>query len=205
MLKIPLTRIKNHKLSGLIAYRKIMWELGLPNFYVLTGGALRTIFNPYEHINDYDIFILSNNHEDLFRRKQILEDILIKYGFKQVFKCPKGELSTFRFGTLKFQIINVGNTLYSSPENIFDNFDFHLCQMAYFDKEFYVSKMAIKSIHSKKLSIHRLTFPAATLKRIPKYQKYGYKTSDCYIEFCKMFADNIKNSIDMNLEQVYVD
>lgn len=201
MLNIDLYKLKPHRIWQLKQFLDL--EI-LDSSCVLAGGALRSLidFNP---INDYDIFIISDSMDDLILKKKIIEDRLRRKNFKQIFNCPKNELSTFKLGPIKVQIINVDNKIYKSMEDVIDQFDFHLCRMALQNDKILIDINAIYNIKRKYLSIYRITNPSSTINRFVKYKNAGYNIFNAVKEFSQYFADNVRLGVPMNMEVIYVD
>jgi hypothetical protein len=137
-----------------------------PNRVWVSGGALRTLYNPGEQVNDYDLF---------FTDQSALDHVLTRLqqdGWKKTFECPKKELFTFYKHNIKLQCI--AKRFYSDAEDLLNSFDFHVTQQSWDGRDFYIAKEAIRSIKSKKLTVHNITYPVASLNRMMKYRQYGY-------------------------------
>lgn len=172
---------------------------------VLAGGALRSLVD-FTPVNDYDIFLISENLDDLLLKKKKIEEKIKLRGFKQIFNCPKNELSTFKLGPIKIQIINIDNKIYKFKEDIINEFDFHLCRLALdHDNDLLIDIKAIENIKRKYLSIHKITNPSSTINRFVKYKISGYNIFNAVKEFSQHFATNIQLNIPMNLDVIYVD
>ena len=147
---------------------------------ILGGGALRGLFNEDEKIDDIDIFFT-----DLTQAPNV-EKTLIKKGYKVVFKCPLGHLTTLKKeGEIKIQFIT--ERQYVSPEEMIDTFDIEACRLAYDGKYVYVgSRQTIRDIRRKQINLWRIDYPNATFKRVIKYTAKGYKaTSEAVDKFTR--------------------
>ena len=151
---------------------------------VLAGGAIRSAFEGTP-ANDYDIFFIEETEPDPLKidldshvqgvalRMTQVSEYLTKRGFKLVFACPEYNLMTLKAGNVKIQLINRQRNV--SIESILEMFDFSVCQFA--TSEFatlWTTPRAIKDVKSRRLSINRVDYPAATLNRLHKYRNYGY-------------------------------
>lgn len=205
MIKINLFSLKGSQIANLTLFNMDIGHF-LDDNVVLAGGALKSLFDN-KPINDYDLFVLANSPSELLDRKASVEKILIANKFKQVFKCPQGELSTFRYGPYKVQIINVGHKLYSSPEDIIDQFDFNLCRMAMTvnSHNLTIDPKALKDLRTKRLSIHKITNPSSTINRLVKYRNAGFNIVPAIKDFVSHFSNNVQFNIPMNLDIIYVD
>jgi hypothetical protein len=173
----------------------------ISEYTVLAGGALRCLFTS-EYPSDFDLFILSNSPEDLLAKKQELEQHFSK-SWRKVFSCPTGQLTTFKSGPYKVQIINVKNQIYKSPQEIIESFDFHVCCMAYHKSTLYFMKEAIENIRSRKLTLNKLTYAAATINRLAKYKKNGYNTTLACQQIVIAISQATRTEIDFTT--VYID
>lgn len=200
MHKIHIQDLRPHKIWGL---REFI-QLRLPSYAILAGGALKSIFDG-KPISDFDVFVLASSNEELVQRKDKIEGKLKDASFKQIFKCPLNELSTFKLGNMKIQIVNVKHTLYDSPEAVIDRFDFNVCCMYLNGYALVVKPEAIRDLRSKTLTLNALPYPASTIHRLAKFKKQGYKTSSVAREITNLFAENIRNNVPMEMDIVYVD
>lgn len=203
MIKIPLYNISTKKLFQLQPAFSIIQNIS--DKIVVAGGSILSVLNPRTEISDYDLFIISDNVNDLVKEKASIEGKLLKYGFKQTFKCPKNELSTFLYSNLKFQIINVGHKVYKTPEDILGEFDFHVCQAAYHSLDFYFSEECIRNFRGKYLSVNKITYPSSSINRLAKYRNKGYNVYNTSREIVEHISNNIRNDIPMDLNTIYVD
>jgi len=199
---LKLTRVNQKKLKVINA---ILGDLNyvISSYAVIAGGALKSIFDN-RFPSDFDIFILSNSKEELLSRKKQIEDHL-SLTYKKVFDCPKGELTTFKCGPYKIQIVNVDNKIYSSPKDIIDCFDFDVCCMAFHLGTLYIKKEAIKNIRSRVLTLNRLPYPASTIYRLGKYKQAGFITSKVAREIVAKIGSMVHNGEKFDDETIYVD
>jgi hypothetical protein len=166
---------------------------------VLGGGALRGLFNKDEKIDDIDIFFT-----DLTQAPNV-EKTLVKKGYKVVFKCPLGHLTTLKKnGEIKIQLIT--ERQYVSPEEMIDTFDIEACRLAYDGKHIYVgSRQTIRDIRRKQINLWRIDYPNATFKRVIKYTAKGYKaTSEAVDKFTREIWSRGNRGEEMNT-RFYVD
>lgn len=84
---------------------------------------------------------------------------------------------------------------YSSPEHILDSFDLTIAQLALDKETLYMNPLSILDITRKKIVLHRMQFPASTMRRIIKYTGKGYYA--CAGSLGKI-AEEIKNHLGDN-------
>lgn len=144
----------------------------------LAGGAVRDALNGNIEIADYDMFFANNL--EAARTELTLEDDL---GFECVFKCPQGELTTFKKDGMKIQLVT--KFFYGSMEDVISRFDITACRHVTDGKKIYTRYSSVRDTFNKRINLHEIDFPAATMKRIQKYIQKGFtltnKAVDTYI------------------------
>ena len=154
-------KISNIKKSKLLKIQPLL-DLGIINKQVwVAGGALQTLVCPADTIFDYDIFF--NTLDQLRRTIAILES----KDYYCIFKCPLGELYSYSNGTHKVQLIT--KFAYPTIADMLNSFDFQCTMWGYDGKDLYTTREAIRSSKKRKVTINKITYPVATLKRIFKY------------------------------------
>jgi hypothetical protein len=171
---------------------------------ILAGGSLRTLINPEDSIQDFDLFFLG---EEIAEIKDKVEKEILANGGKKIFQCKEDELRSFRLHGMKIQLIALNNKKYNSVFELLDSFDINASRVALQRKadgklEIFLHKEAISDIRHKRVSIHRVTYAVATFKRICKFKEKGYSTTPAIKEFVNQVANS---SATMDLETVYVD
>jgi hypothetical protein len=162
----------------------------------LAGGAIRSAIGR-EPIADYDLFF--RNSIAAANTRITLED----RGFEIVFKCPEGKLTTYKKGDMKIQCIT--ENYYNSMQSLIDTFDITACRYVMSDDRVLTSYSAIRDTLKKRINLHRIDNPVATMKRIAKYVSKGYTLTTAASE---KFVDSIyeKGVERMELNRrVYID
>jgi hypothetical protein len=172
----------------------------------LAGGLLRTILNATEHFdyNHTDVDLFFSDPEALRNVKQWLEGNAL---FKKVYQCPEGKLASYVYmwgeeETWKYQLISVD--FYPDMETLLDSFDF-TCIMVGTDGETFWCDEAFPNDSAKKVLVwNKITYPAASLRRLMKYARKGYTMQEeqyqKFIEALWLHDYNIKDE-----KLVYVD
>jgi hypothetical protein len=147
------------------------------------GGACRTMLTG-EPLEDIDLFFYSD------AALQYTKTALKFAGAKLVFSCPEGELFTYKFMDMKVQLI--AKRFYVGIGELLSSFDFTICRFGLSlrqfstllirgdirPSDFYLNVADLKDLQTRTLRIHRVEYPVATLHRITKYMKKGYKPFD---------------------------
>lgn len=151
---------------------------------VLAGGAVRDCLYGRTP-TDYDIFFITTSYidqiglTDLEQRIANVSNRLMNAGARKVFECPENMLTTFDLNGTKVQLINRMKAPYRGVKELFDSFDFHVCQFAFYGNSVYLTREAVKSMMTKRLTLHKLTYPSATINRLAKYKDKGFFTGEC--------------------------
>lgn len=71
----------------------------------------------------------------------------------------------------KVQLIKL---YYPTISELFDNFDFTLCQTGFDGANYYFGDFSLKDIIEKKVIVNKITYPISSFRRIIKYSKQGF-------------------------------
>ena len=134
----------------------------------LAGGFWRSVQDPSnEIVEDYDLFFTG------VQAKEEIEKQLISMGFAQLFKCPQGELTTYKQGDHKVQLVT--KFWYKSQEDLIGSFDITACCASWDGEKFICNRRFKSDVMNKRIYLNKITFPVATMNRIAKYSRKGYK------------------------------
>lgn len=152
----------------------------------LAGGAVRDAVVGGVP-SDYDMFFQT------MEEAQRVEEKLRALNAEVIFVCPNGKLTTFKYeygksGPLKIQVIK--EKTYSNMESLIATFDFTACKFATDGKTVIMNLSSFRDARNKMIRFEHdvsgnpiIEYPTATLKRISKYSKKGYKlTSEAAID-----------------------
>lgn len=132
------------------------------------GGALRTLIDKTLTINDIDLFFDSRETMD-----KVWSQLMEYENLKTTFICPKRELVSFKgINGEKIQLIG---KYFAQPEVFVENFDINACRLIMSDTHIWIGKNAITDNKKKLITINKVTYPVATIKRVAKYATYGYR------------------------------
>lgn len=174
----------------------------------LAGGAIRSLFDS-EEPKDYDLFFRTTEAVPKVR------ETLKAAGYDLIFACPQGKLFSYQhttpldgpdggFKNIKVQLI-LENT--GSPETIIDDFDFNACRAAMDDTFVYIPLEFVKDIITKTLTLHKITFPVATIKRFAKYREKGFNINKAVRDMVQQLLSMGKDGVMFNEEElrIYID
>jgi hypothetical protein len=174
VLQTKLYDLKPHKLDRV---QEILSLDLLSESVWLAGGALRTLIDSEDEVNDFDIFFKSVEAQINIKNK------LTSAGFEIIYECPNGFLFTYKKNSVKVQL--VCRQYYSSPEELISSFDFTVTCAATNGKFLYYTRPFIKDIKRKELHLSNLTYPVASFKRAVRYSNKGYSVREFAEEFVK--------------------
>ena len=163
----------------------------------LAGGAIRSAIGS-EPISDYDLFFRSEI--DAARTRVSLKS---DHGFEVIFKCPEGKLTTFKRGDMKVQCIT--ENYYISMSALIDTFDISACRYATDGASILTTYSAVRDTLKKRIGLHAVNYPVATLKRVAKYSAKGYVlTSAAAKKFTEIVWERGRTGQELNT-RVYID
>jgi len=168
----------------------------------LAGGAGRRFFGTSDN-DDYDLFVIPDKIEK-DKTKDFLEGALLILGFDKKFQCEKDELRSFVREDVKVQLIDINGITYSSPQDLINSFDINAGRFAYHKKKLIFDKAALRDVHRKHISLNKLTYPIATLKRIGRYAGKGYKNTFAAQDFVRMLTEMVVAKEEIS-DIVYLD
>lgn len=214
-IKFPLTELKERNIQNNLFDSIITY---LPKDSYVVGGFALSLFNSDKNAKDIDFAFTSEqgfkDTYELFANPPEEED---SWGYKGY--RIETDLSSFEKNSDSYRFVSFVHEnpnrpkiqllklyFYDSPEHIIDSFDLTISQFA-FDNEFmYTSPLSILDVLRKKIVLHRMQFPASTIRRIIKYTQKGYYACPgSLINICNTIKDHVgDNDID-EMAFVYLD
>lgn len=162
---------------------------------ILGGGALRTLLTcAHEEVCDFDLFFTS------FQGVFDLREKIKAAGYAEIFACPEEKLFTYKKGKHKIQLICEQE--FSSPQELIESFDVSACGFSFHKGEFFFRRSSVRSVFNKKLRVHNVTFPVATIKRLVKYANKGYNINNAARDFVELMEGKLFSNEDL---RVYID
>jgi hypothetical protein len=205
MITIPLKNLKTKRLNQIAPP-----ILGLVNDKCyLAGGAMRSLITG-ETPQDYDLFFSEENEVDLIKEK------LAAMGAECYWACPEGKMFSYK---LK---INAGDEIFPEPieikiqlilqsynsfEDHLHSFDFDCCCCGTDGQSITFTKKFVKSVKFKRLTLNRLMFPVATIKRLVKFSNKGFNINPAVESIVNNIHGNGMRGIiyDEDQMRIYID
>lgn len=118
--------------------------------------------------NDIDLFF--KDHETF----EAIDKIFVaNNSFEEIFRCPKGELVSFKPKVEGKKVQLVGKYFSPTPEDCIDNFDFNICCAAIHRDNIVTTEECMKDLSKEVLTLNKITYPVSSLRRLIKYGKKG--------------------------------
>lgn len=159
----------------------------------IAGGAIRQWFCG-EPKSDIDVFGVNEESLQRFITTKLT-------GAKKL--TEQNHLSSFSYQGQLVQVIKYN--YYNSINELFDSFDFSLCQFAWDGNDVYSTQNAIISVLRKHLRVHKIDKKHASdsLRRAFKYQEKGYKPChgtilDLSLSFLNLTETEIKEQVTIS-------
>lgn len=171
----------------------------------LAGGLLRTMLMQTEmlspNLTDIDLFFGS---PDTYQSIKLFFENHKNGEFEKVFQCPQDLLASYVHTPTGWKYQAVANEFHESVVDVVQDFDFTTICIGTDGENIVFHQYAIEDTLNKNLRWNKITYPAASLRRLMKYARKGYTMSEAeYQYFVSMVASH---SLDIRDEQlVYLD
>lgn len=136
----------------------------------IAGGALRRTMQGKEPDSDFDFFF--RDAEQLAAFVGMLE----KRGLEKVRETQhhvhyRGRLND---GGMPRDIQCIRFAFYESAEAVIDSFDYTICMLAFDGVTLTLGNFTLWDLGRRRLAIHKITYPVATMRRMIKYTSQGF-------------------------------
>lgn len=133
------------------------------------GGAIRRTLMKQPLDSDFDFFFRSA--EALAEWEKKLPATLSLFRETEHHKHWKG---TVEGSAIPVEIQAIRFRYYDSAEAVIDSFDYTITQFARDGSKLVTTPEALWDLGRKRLAIHKVTYPVATMRRMLKYTRQGY-------------------------------
>lgn len=149
---------------------KLLPHLGLtPNGPWLGGGALRRTLLGEDVPSDIDMFFAGAEQLKWFVQ------YLQTSGFEKVRETEHHAHYRGSFDGDRVRDIQcIRFAYYQDAAAVIDSFDFTVCQFAFDGEQLTCGEHALWDLGRKRLALHKLTYPVATMRRMIKYSQQGF-------------------------------
>ena len=166
----------------------------VPKAY-LGGGAIRRVLLKQPLDSDFDFFFSDESHLKTW------EDNL--KGFSKEKETAHHIQYRGFVDNLPVVIQAIKFKYYTSPEKVLDSFDFTITQFCLHEGHLYTTPEALWDAGRKRLVLHKMTYPVATMRRLLKYSKQGFTCcSGCMSAMYRETMDNPETWEHLDIEYV---
>lgn len=159
----------------------------------IAGGAIRQWFCG-ENKSDIDIFGVNEDSLQQFISTKLVGAVKL---------TEQKHLSSYSYQGQLVQVIKY--KYFNNISELFDSFDFSLCQFAWDGTNVYSTQIAIISVLRKHLRVHKIdkNHASDSLRRAFKYQEKGYKPChgtilDISLSFVNLTEAEIKEQVTIS-------
>jgi len=165
----------------------------------LGGGALRRTLIGMPLDSDFDFFF---RDEDTFKSwESSLPNSMTKVRETKHHTEYKGVI---KGSDIPVVIQAIKFKYYEDTQSVLDSFDYTITQFAYQGDWLYTTPEALWDLGRKRLALHRVTYPVATMRRMLKYCNQGFTAcGGCMQQLYQMTMDNPEALMQMDI--TYVD
>lgn len=134
----------------------------------IAGGALRRTLLGKEPESDFDFFFRDADQLSTFAKA--LED----RGFSKVRETQHHLHYRGHIGGTDRDVQCIRFAFYATAQAVIDSFDYTICQIAFDGKTITLGDFTLWDLGRKRLAIHKITYPVATMRRMLKYTAQGF-------------------------------
>lgn len=136
----------------------------------LGGGALRRTLIGQPLDSDFDFFFENPDRKSAFVEKLKSKGLSVTRETKH-----HTQLEGFLEGSkIPYTIQAIHFRYYKSAEEVLDSFDYTITQLVHDGKWLYTTPETLWDLGRKRLALHKVTYPVATMRRMLKYTKQGF-------------------------------
>jgi hypothetical protein len=133
------------------------------------GGAIRRTLIRAPLDSDFDFFFRSADHLAEWEKK-----LPSSVSFVRETEHHKQYRGTIGDSAVPVEIQAIRFRYYESAEQVIDSFDYTITQFALDGDKLITTPEALWDLGRKRLAIHKVTYPVATMRRMLKYSRQGF-------------------------------
>jgi len=162
------------------------------------GGAVRRTLSKQALDSDFDFFFRSEAHLGEWERS--LPSTLSKVRESEHHKHWRGTVGD---SAVPVDIQAIRFRYYSSAEEVIDSFDYTITQFALEGDQLVTTPSALWDLGRRKLAIHKITYPVATMRRMLKYTNQGFTACNgCMAQILRETAASPEAMAKLDLQYV---
>ena len=194
--------IENRLLDNLLEF--------LPDGAIIAGGFALSMVNEDRNAKDIDFFFTSEaafqKTLELFTSEEKGSGAWAYEGYTQINDLDPDKASRYvAFAHPTRPAVQLLKMVwYDDADHVIDSFDFTIAQFAFTNREFVFNGASMMDVARKRLVLHRMQFPASTLRRLIKYASKGYYACPGSLAHICETIQKFTGESDVN-KMVYVD
>lgn len=164
----------------------------------LAGGALRRLLIGQPMDSDFDYFFRDLAQLERFQEAMRASGSELKRSTKHHAHYRKSIVDETR------DVQAIHFKFYTSAFDVIDSFDYTITQFAFDGTNLITTAEALFDLGRKRLAIHKVTYPVATMRRLLKYGKQGFTA--CQGTMAELLRQTANNPAALaELDIAYVD
>ena len=164
----------------------------------LAGGAIRRTLIGHSVDSDFDFFFKSADALEAWEKG--LPGSLKLIRETEHHKHWRG---TIAGSELPIDIQAIRFRFYESAEQVIDSFDYTVTMFVLDDDDLVTTPYALWDLGRRKLAVHKITYPVATMRRLLKYTKQGFTAcAGCLQSILKETASSPEAMGQLDIEYV---
>lgn len=164
----------------------------------LAGGALRRTLIGHSLDSDFDFFFKSADALEAWA--DILPSSLKLVRETEHHKHYRG---TIEGSELPIDVQAIRFRFYETAEQVIDSFDYTVTMFCLDGKDLVTTPYALWDLGRRKLAVHKVTYPVATMRRLLKYTKQGFTAcAGCLQSILKETATSPEAMGQLDIEYV---
>lgn len=164
----------------------------------IAGGAVRRTLIKHTLDSDFDFFFRDEAHLEDWERKLPATMNLIRE--TEHHKHYRGIIEG---SSLPIDVQAIRFRFYATAEEVIDSFDYTITQFCLDGDDLVTTPTALWDLGRRKLAIHKVTYPVATLRRLLKYSQQGFTAcSGCMAQLMRDTASSPAAMASLDLQYV---
>lgn len=165
----------------------------------LAGGALRRTLLGMEPESDFDFFFANADQLTAFTTE------LEKLGFAKAKETAhhlhyKGQIGG---KGIERDVQCIRFKFYEDAASVIDSFDFTVCMFAFDGQKLTCGSTALWDLGRKRLAVHKISYPVASVRRLLKYTKQGFHAcKGCLATLLRQTAASDELRAQLDIEYV---
>lgn len=165
----------------------------------LGGGAIRRTLIKQALDSDFDFFFKSVDYKNTFVATAKSKGMSVVRETKHHTELR----GTLEGSDLPVVVQAIHFKYYENIEQVLDSFDYTITQFVYDGEFMHTTDEALWDLGRKKLAIHKITYPVATMRRMLKYSNQGFTAcGGCMADLYRKTLESTEALGELDIEYV---